>query len=78
MANIKIYTTKWCTYCKMAKEYFKEKGLEYDEYDVGNDAQKRMEMVEKTQQMGVPVIDIGGNIIIGFDKAKINSLLGIK
>ena len=77
MANIQIYTTPTCAYCKMAKEYFKSKSLEYIEYDVASDAQKRMEMVEKTRQMGVPVIDIDGKIVIGFDRSKINQLLGI-
>ena len=62
----------------MAKEYFKSKNLDYKEYDVASDAQKRKEMVEKTRQMGVPVIDINGKIIIGFDKSKIDQLLGLK
>ena len=78
MVDIQIYTTPTCAYCKMAKEYFKSKNLEYKEYDVASDAKKRMEMVEKTHQMGVPVIDIDGKIVIGFDKSKIDQLLNLK
>ncbi|KKT82570.1 MAG: NrdH-redoxin [Candidatus Yanofskybacteria bacterium RIFCSPHIGHO2_02_FULL_44_12b] len=77
MAKIQIYTTPYCGYCKMAKEYFKSKGLEYQEYDVFSDEKKRDEMVAKTGQMGVPVIDIDGEIVIGFNRPKINELLGI-
>ena len=61
----------------MAKEYFKTKGVEYEEYDVFADEKKRDEMVSKTGQLGVPVIDIGGKIVIGFDRPKINQYLGL-
>jgi glutaredoxin 3 len=61
----------------MAKDYFKEKNVSFVDYDVAADMNKRTEMVTKSGQMGVPVIQIGNNIIIGFQKAKINSLLGI-
>lgn len=77
MNNIKIYTTPYCAYCKMAKEYFKSKNISYEEYDVMADIPKREEMVKKSGQMGVPVIDINGKIVIGFDRAKINEYLGI-
>ncbi|OGN00740.1 MAG: NrdH-redoxin [Candidatus Yanofskybacteria bacterium RIFCSPLOWO2_02_FULL_43_10] len=75
---IKIYTTPTCAYCKMAKEYFKSKNFEYEEYNVATDTAKQKEMIEKTGQFGVPVIDIDGKIIIGFDRTKINELLNIK
>ena len=75
---IKIYTTPTCAYCKMAKEYFKSKNFEYEEYNVATDTSKQKEMIEKTGQFGVPVIDIDGKIIIGFDRTKINELLNIK
>ncbi|MBI2068549.1 MAG: glutathione S-transferase N-terminal domain-containing protein [Candidatus Yanofskybacteria bacterium] len=75
---IKIYTTPTCAYCKMAKEYFKSKGIEYEEFDVMSDVAKREEMVKKSGQLGVPVIDIDGKIVMGFDKPKINQYLGIK
>ena len=78
MSKVIIYTTPYCTYCKMAKEYFKSKGIEYEEHDVMADVAKREEMVKKSGQLGVPVIDIDGKIVMGFDKPKINEYLGIK
>ena len=74
---IKIYTTPSCVYCKMAKEYFKQNNVAFTEYDVGADIAKRQEMLDKSHQFGVPVIDIDGKIIIGFDRPKINALLGL-
>lgn len=62
----------------MAKEYFKSKGLEWEEYNVATDIAKQKEMIEKTGQFGVPVIDIDGKIVIGFDRTKINEYLGVK
>lgn len=73
--KIKIYTTSSCVYCKMAKEFFAEKGLIYEEFDVSENIEKRKEMIDKSGQMGVPVIEIGDEIIIGFDKAKISELV---
>jgi len=78
MNTIKIYTTPSCYYCKMAKEYFKSKNLSYEEYDVSKDISRQKEMIEKTGQFGVPVVDINGKIVIGFDRPKINELLNIK
>jgi len=75
MINIKIYTTPICAFCKMAKDLFKSKGLEYTEYDVSQDIDKQKEMIDKTQQYGVPVIDIDGKIVIGYDKNKIEEYL---
>lgn len=75
---IKIYTTPTCAYCKMAKEYFKSKGLEYEEYNVAADIEKQKEMIAKTGQFGVPVIDIDGKIVIGFDRSKIDQYLNGK
>ena len=76
MATIKIYTTPNCAFCKMAKDYFKSKNFAYTEYDVSKDIEKQKEMIDKTGQFGVPVIDIDGKIVIGFDKPKIDQLLG--
>jgi glutaredoxin len=59
----------------MVKEYLKEKKIKYTEYDVSSDEEKAHEMIEKSKQMGVPVIDINGKIIIGFDKPKIDAAL---
>lgn len=77
MNKIKIYTTPSCAYCKMAKEYFKSKGLEWEEYDVSVDIAKQKEMIDMTGQFGVPVIEIDGKVILGFDRAKINEYLGL-
>ena len=77
MANVTIYTTATCPYCKMAKEYMQEKGIEYSEVDVSTDQEAAAKMVEKSGQMGVPVIDVDGKIIVGFDKGEIKSALGL-
>jgi len=73
--KVSIYTTPTCPYCKQAKDYFKEKGIDFEEIDVATDAAKAQEMIEKSGQMGVPVLDIGGRIIVGFDKAEIDKEL---
>lgn len=77
MKNVKIYSTPTCTYCNMAKDFFKEKGVAYEEYNVATDLDKRKEMVEKSGQMGVPVIDVEGQITVGFDKDALSHVLGI-
>ena len=77
MAQITIYTTPTCVYCNAAKTFLKEKGFAYAEYNVGTDVEKRREMVEKSGQMGVPVIDIDGQLIVGFNQPKVKQLLGI-
>jgi glutaredoxin 3 len=61
----------------MAKDFFKEKNVSYQDFDVASDSAKRQEMIQKSGQMGVPVIQIGNNIIVGFNKPKIMELLGI-
>jgi len=78
MKKVQIYSTPTCSYCHMAKDFFKKNNVGYDDFDVAVNLEKRKEMVEKSGQMGVPVILIGDEIIVGFDKAKISSLLGIK
>lgn len=77
MKEVKIYTTPTCHFCKEAKAYFKENNVAYEEYDVQSDLEKRQEMFDKSGQMGVPVIMIGEDITVGFDREKIESLLGI-
>ena len=74
---VAIYSTPSCHFCHMAKEFFKEKGVVYTEYDVASNPEKRAEMVDKSGQLGVPVIIIGSDLIIGFNKPKISQLLGI-
>lgn len=78
MANIKIYSTPTCPWCKKAKQYLDEKGIAYENIDVSSNEKAQKEMIDKSGQMGVPVIDIDGKIIVGFDKEKIDELLGIK
>ena len=76
MKDVKIYSTPTCHFCHMAKDYFQENKIEYTEFNVAEDAEKRAEMMEKTGQMGVPVIEIGDEVIIGFNESKIKELLG--
>ena len=71
-----IYTTQTCPFCKMAKTFFKEKGIEYEEKDVTHDEALQQEMIKKSGQFAVPVIDIGGTLIVGFQKEKIEAALG--
>lgn len=75
--HVTIYTTPVCVYCKMTKEFFAKNNVQYEEKNVATDLQARQEMVEKSQQLGVPVIDIGGDIVIGFDQKNLSTLLGI-
>lgn len=78
MKPVTIYTTPTCVYCKMAKAFFAEKGVSYTEKDVVTDMKAREEMVQKSGQLGVPVIDAGGTIIVGFDKEGLEEALGLK
>ncbi|KPJ54814.1 glutaredoxin [Parcubacteria bacterium DG_72] len=78
MPKIRIFSTSSCPYCVTLKEYLKDKGFEIEDIDVSQDQKALDEMVEKSGQMGVPVIEIDGQIVIGFDKEKINQLLKIK
>lgn len=77
MKNVVIYSTPSCHFCHMAKDFFKANNVSYTEYDVASDIPRRGEMIEKSGQMGVPVIDIENEIIIGFDKPRIAKALGL-
>jgi len=77
MKNVSIYTTPTCGYCRMAKDFFKEHNIAYTEYNVAEDAEKRKEMIEKSGQMGVPVMFIDKEMIVGFNEEKIKSSLGL-
>lgn len=79
MANrVVIYTTPECVYCKMTKEFFKKNNVVYEEKDVSTDEKARDEMIEKSGQLGVPVIDVDGKIVVGFDKEKLSEILELK
>ncbi|MEA2715191.1 MAG: glutaredoxin 3 [Candidatus Parcubacteria bacterium] len=78
MKNVTIYSTPTCVYCNMAKTFFKANEVAYTEYNVASDLARRKEMIDKTGQMGVPVIDLNGEIVVGYDEPKLKSVLGIK
>jgi glutaredoxin-like YruB-family protein len=73
--TVTIYSTPTCHFCQMAKEYFKAHDVAFTDYDVASDLEKRQEMLQKSGQMGVPVIFIGDEMVIGFDQERIASLL---
>lgn len=75
MPPVTIYSTPTCHFCGLAKEFFKAHNVPFTDYNVLEQADKRQELVEKSGQMGVPVIFIGNDMVIGFDEAKITSLL---
>jgi glutaredoxin-like YruB-family protein len=75
--KITIYTTPTCVYCKMAKEFFAKNNITYTERNVVEDEAARKEMVEKSHQLGVPVIDINGEIFVGFNRAELEAALGM-
>ena len=77
MKNVTIYSTPSCHFCHMAKEFFKANNVTYTEHDVAADMDKRKEMVDKSGQMGVPVIQIDNELIVGFNKPVIAKLLGL-
>jgi len=74
--DIKIYSTPTCPYCKLAKQYFSSKGISYEDFDVSANQKAMEEMVKLSGQMGVPTIVINGQIIVGFDKTRVEELLG--
>ncbi|MBI2670179.1 MAG: glutathione S-transferase N-terminal domain-containing protein [Candidatus Yanofskybacteria bacterium] len=78
MAKVTIYTTPTCVYCKVAKAFFKEHDVIYEEKNVAADREAAKEAMEKSGQMAVPIIDVDGTIIVGFDKSHLSQLLGIK
>lgn len=75
MAPIIIYSTPTCPFCHQVKDFFKEHQVEFVDYNVADDETKRDEMVQKSGQLGVPVIDVGGEVIVGFDKERLQALL---
>lgn len=75
MKNVIIYSTPTCHYCGLAKEYFKTHNVSYTEHNVASDLEQRKIMVEKSGQLGVPVIDIEGKIMVGFDEGELAAAL---
>jgi len=76
--RVTVYSTPTCTYCNQIKRYFDEKGIKYRDIDVSRDQKAAEQMVKRSGQQGVPQTDINGQIVIGFDRMKINKLLGIE
>lgn len=75
--NVQIYSTPSCHFCHAAKEFFTANNVEFTDHDVAADVDKRQEMIEMTGQMGVPVIRIGDDVVVGFDEAKVKEILNI-
>jgi glutaredoxin-like YruB-family protein len=73
-----VFSTPTCSFCNAAKKYFREKGVKYTDIDVSRDQAAARDMVRRSGQMGVPVIDIGGRIVVGFNRPQIDQILGIK
>lgn len=78
MKEVTIYSTPTCHFCHMAKDFFAEKGVVFTDFNVASDAEKRKEMLDLTGQMGVPVIKIGDDIMVGFNRGLVSNLLGIE
>ena len=77
MKNVKVYSTPSCPYCIKAKQFLKDNNVDFEDIDVSANQDKVQEMVQKSDQMGVPVIDIDGEIITGFDRDRISKALGL-
>ena len=75
--RVRVFSSASCPYCFTLMEFLKEKGIEFEEIDVSKDKKAKEEMIKKSGQMGVPVIEIDGQIVVGFDKEKICKLLNI-
>ena len=75
--EIKVYSTPTCPYCKMAKDYLSSKGISFKGFDVSQDKTALDEMIKVSGQMGVPVITINGEVVVGFDKDRIDSLISV-
>jgi len=75
--KVKIYSTPTCPFCIMTKKFLKDNNIDFEDIDVSTDQAKAQEMIKKSGQMAVPVIDIDGEIIVGFDKEKIRKALGL-
>lgn len=77
MKKVQIYTSPTCHYCHLAKDFFTGNSVDFEEFDVMADVNKRQEMIEKSGQMGVPVIVVGDELMVGFDEKHLKGLLGL-
>ena len=75
--KVKVYSTPTCPYCVRVKQFLKDNNIEFEDIDVSVNHDKAQEMIDISGQMGVPVLDIDGEIIVGFDKERIRELLGL-
>lgn len=78
MAKVRVFSTKICPYCVVLKQFLNDNKIEFEDLDVSENEEARKEMIEKTGQMSVPVIQIDNEIVVGFNKPKLSQLLGIK
>lgn len=78
MPNVKVYSTPVCPYCQMAKDFLKENNIQFEEVDVSKNREAAIEMVEKSGQMSVPVVIVGDEVIVGFDREKLKLVLKIE
>jgi glutaredoxin-like YruB-family protein len=75
--QVTIYSTPTCHFCHAAKEFFEANHVAFTDFNVASDLTKRQEMIQKSGQMGVPVIDVGGELVVGFDEDRLRELLGV-
>ena len=78
MSTVKVYSTPTCPYCKIAKQFLTENNIPFEDIDVSVNQLAAQEMISRSGQMGVPVIDIDGKVVVGFDKVKLKQLLSLK
>ncbi len=76
-SEVIVYTTPTCPWCQALKRYLEERDVPYEEVDVSSDIEAALQMVEKSGQQGVPVVEIDGEIVVGFDRERIDALLGL-
>lgn len=76
-SHVTMYTTPTCHFCHAAKDFFTANGITFTDHNVGSDIARRKEMIEKSGQMGVPVITVGNQLVVGFDESRLKQLLGI-
>ena len=77
MNKVRVFSTQTCPYCVMLKDYLKQNKVDFEDIDVGQDYNAAMEMIKISGQRGVPVADINGSVIVGFDQPRINKMLGL-